>query len=519
MKFTKHLITFIFLFSLVLKGASQEAKDDFEKIYLEFHDKWDAGYDASLAEIDSIFQDCPDLERFPHYFIYKGDLLCHKGYYDLGLKYYLIAEKLIDLGYESKKIYDHRPIMYFKLGYAYADLYMPERLLEYINKGKAYLKDNYSFQTEYDFTELEAIYLYNHTDKKEQALDMLEALYAKASLHKNSPVYQIINTTRLRTIEFAMRIDDMARAKKLLNALKNDTWIDSIDGQYLRWYYSVSSDFYAKKKAYKKAILYNDSIYLTSPIELEDKESLFESYIKIHTNLGNDSAANGYKDSLSQVLKVQRGKRQQSAVDLIEQNDKYEKLVSSLSYESKQTKWFWGISMLIAALVVSAIVFWYGKRRRKVKKELIRERQKVELLNDNYQQLLKNYQFTTKQLEKIKHTLVVEIQKNKSPQIIALHKSISNNITSNFNEKLLSINKLRDQFILNLREQFPDLTNYESLICFYTKMGLSAKEIGQITNLTVRSIQSHQYRIGQKTKKQFNAKLKDFLEKVPLTMF
>lgn len=519
MKLITYFLQLVFLISLAGNVIAQDDKGDFEKKYLEFHDKWDAGYDASLEEIDSIFQDCPDLERFPHYFIYKGDLLSGKGYYDLGLKYYLIAEKLIDLGLESKKIYDHRPIMYFKLGYAYADLYMPERLQEYIKKGKSYLKENYSFQTEYDFTELEAIYLFNHTSQKVKALDMLEALYEKAGLYKESPVYKIINTTRLRTIEFAMRINDLQRAERLLNELKTDPWIHSIDGQYLRWYYTVCSDFYAKMEAYHKAIQYNDSIYMTSPIELEDKESLFESYIKINTSRGNDSIANSYKDSLSHVLKVQRRKRQESAVELTEENDKYEKLVASLSYESKQTKWFWGISMLIAAILVSAIIFWHGRRRRKVKKELIRERQKVELLNDNYQQLLKNYQFTTKQLEKIKHTLVVEIQKNKSPQIIALHKSISNNITSNFNEKLLSINKLRDQFILNLREQFPDLTNYESLICFYTKMGLSAKEIGQITNLTVRSIQSHQYRIGQKTKKQFDAKLKDFLEKVPLTMF
>lgn len=511
---------FLFFYTATTLIANGQMSDrEFEKIYLDFHDKYDAGYDPSLEEIETLFKDCPDLERFPHYFIYKGDLLSNKGYQDLGLKYYLIAEKLIDLGYESKKIYDHKPIMYFKLGYAYADLYMPKKLLEYIKKGKSYVKENYSFQTEYDFTELEAIYIYNHTDDKNKAIAMLEALYDKAKLYPESPIYSIINTTRLRTIGYLIEIDNLEKSERLLNELKNDSWLKSIDGDYLRWFYTVCRDFHYKKQEYPKAIQYNDSIYQTSPLELEDKESLFEGYIKLYARIGNDKMVGIYRDSLSNVLKLQRKTRQKSSVLLTEENDKYEKLVVSLSAKNKRKERYWLISILAATILLLASIAFFVKRRRNLKKQLKKERQKVDLLNVNYQQLLKNYQFTTKQLQKIEHALAVEMQKNSSPEIASLHRLISKNISKDLNEKLLSINKLRDQFILNIKERFPDLSNYESLICFYTKMGLTAKEIGQITSLTVRSIQSHQYRIGQKTKKKFDSKLKEFLEQVPLAMF
>ena len=515
MKIKAHII-FILLIGTNLIGQSREYQD-FEKRYLEFHEKWDAGYDASIEEVEELFKDCPDLKRFPHYFIYKGDLLCDKGYYDLGIKYYLIAEKLIDQGYENKKIYDHRPVMYFKLGYAYADLYMPEQLLEYIKKGKSYLEAHYAFQTEYDFTELEAIYLFNHTDRKSEAIEMLEALYEKAEKHKESPIYHIINTTRLRTVDYAMKVQDFNRAEKLLDKLKSDPWIKTINGVYLRWYYSVNSDFSFYKEEYDKAIAYNDSIYRTSPLELEDKESLFESYIEIHSQLGNYEIANNYRDSLGSVLKVQRRTRQKSSVLLTEENHKYEKMLATISRKNSNQELLWILSSLLLLGLILVIYRWFVSKKSALLMILNRETKRMDVLNDNYKQLLKNYQLTTSQLAKIKNVLAEEIQKNKSPEIISIQKAMVSKIQNSQDVNLLSIDELRDQFMINIKEEMPELSNYERLICFYTKMEMSAKEIGQVTNHTVRSIQSHQYRIGKKTLAKYDLSLKDFLETVPLS--
>lgn len=98
------------LFLIFNPIVSQFNKAAFEKNYLEFHEKWEAGYDCSLKEIETLFDQCPDLSQYPHYYLYKGDLLSSKGYSDLALKYYLLGEKYNALGYENKKIYDHTPI-------------------------------------------------------------------------------------------------------------------------------------------------------------------------------------------------------------------------------------------------------------------------------------------------------------------------------------------------------------------------------------------------------------------------
>jgi hypothetical protein len=81
------------LFLIFNPIVSQFNKAAFEKNYLEFHEKWEAGYDCSLKEIETLFDQCPDLSQYPHYYLYKGDLLSSKGYSDLALKYYLLGEK------------------------------------------------------------------------------------------------------------------------------------------------------------------------------------------------------------------------------------------------------------------------------------------------------------------------------------------------------------------------------------------------------------------------------------------
>ena len=127
------------LFLIFNPIVSQFNKAAFEKNYLEFHEKWEAGYDCSLKEIETLFDQCPDLSQYPHYYLYKGDLLSSKGYSDLALKYYLLGEKYNALGYENKKIYDHTPIFYFKLGYNYAMIDAQVDFKKYIDKLKAYV--------------------------------------------------------------------------------------------------------------------------------------------------------------------------------------------------------------------------------------------------------------------------------------------------------------------------------------------------------------------------------------------
>lgn len=217
-----NIIYVIFLFTLISKATSQTSHKEFEKKYLEFHKKWDNGYDATLTEIDSIFKDCPDLTRFPHYFLYKGDLLRHLGYGDLSIKYYVIAQKYIDLGYDSKHLEDHSPIVYFKLANAYFHLKIFDKMKNYIDLLEEYNQKKYSFHTEYDYKELLAMYWFYSDNKKEDAIHLLEEIYNKAGKHKKSPVYMIRNTALLKAINMSLQIKEYKKAERILKVIHKE---------------------------------------------------------------------------------------------------------------------------------------------------------------------------------------------------------------------------------------------------------------------------------------------------------
>jgi hypothetical protein len=483
---------------------------DFKKKYIKFYDAWDQVHDATLSEIDSLFVDCPDLSQCPHLFLFKGDILRDLGYSDLAVKYYLIGQKYIEAGHQNNKNYDHLPLIYYKLGKTYYELNQPKKMKEYLDKGKAYVTDNYSFRSTYYLNELEAMYFFVFGNEKEKALNLLEKIYDELLQHPEEPIYTIRNTTRLTTIEFALRIHDLERGKKMLIELKKDPWVKTIDGLYLQWFYRVNSDFYFLKKDYDNVKRYNDSIYHTKNLEFENREWLYEQYIKLYDTLQQVEKRDLYKDSLTNLLKLYRTKRQVANLKLTHENESFEKLVKQLERKNKKERYFWFLTFIVLLVLVFIAYKIFEKRRKVLKIEFEKESKRVELLNENYRKLLKNYQFSRQQMDRIKKTLLEE-----SPDLYYL--LIDNKLESHHSKKeLFSFNQLRDDFILNIKRVLPTASTVESLICFYVKMGFTAKEISQITSLTLRSIQSHQYRLRKKVRHELKRNFDEFIRDLKL---
>ncbi|MEK9614613.1 MAG: hypothetical protein VW080_11920, partial [Flavobacteriaceae bacterium] len=249
-------------------------------------------------------------------------------------------------------------------------------------------------------------------------------------------------------------------------SLQKDPWVRTIDGRYLQWYYRVNSDFYFHKEEYDLVRRYNDSIYDTKNLEFENREWLYEQFIKLYDTLQQIEKRDLYKDSLKDLLKLFRSKRQAANINLTLENESFEKLVAQLEGKNKKERFFWFLTFIILWALGFIVYKIFKKRRKVLKREFEKESKRVELLNENYRKLLKDYHFNRQQMDRIKITLSKEVPTLYKYKI---KKELSNHRTT---RELLSFNLLRDEFILEIKEILSSASTVESLICFYVKNGI-----------------------------------------------
>ncbi len=74
-------------------------------------------------------------------------------------------------------------------------------------------------------------------------------------------------------------------------------------------------------------------------------------------------------------------------------------------------------------------------------------------------------------------------------------------------------NIVHNNFIKNIRSQYPALTTNELLLCAYIKMNLATKEIAPLMNMSVRGVETIRYRMRKKLNLDREESLTDFLNK------
>ncbi|WP_225585334.1 histidine kinase [Flavobacterium sp. MDT1-60] len=74
-----------------------------------------------------------------------------------------------------------------------------------------------------------------------------------------------------------------------------------------------------------------------------------------------------------------------------------------------------------------------------------------------------------------------------------------------------NLNQIHNEFIINLSQQYPNLTPKDIKLCIYLVMNLSSKEIAPMMNITFRGVDLHRYRLRKKLNLTSEENLSRFL--------
>ena len=88
---------------------------------------------------------------------------------------------------------------------------------------------------------------------------------------------------------------------------------------------------------------------------------------------------------------------------------------------------------------------------------------------------------------------------------------MTDNIFDRFEEQF---NLLHNNFIKELKNRYPDLSRNELMLCAYTIMELSTKEIAQLLNISGRGVETMRYRLKKKIVDDKNTDFTEFLKSI-----
>lgn len=80
----------------------------------------------------------------------------------------------------------------------------------------------------------------------------------------------------------------------------------------------------------------------------------------------------------------------------------------------------------------------------------------------------------------------------------------------------IHFNKVHNNFLLNLKNRFPDLKAHELKLCAYLRMNLSSKEIARLLSISVRGVEINRYRLRKKLQLKPREDLFEFLMNIDL---
>ncbi len=174
------------------------------------------------------------------------------------------------------------------------------------------------------------------------------------------------------------------------------------------------------------------------------------------------------------------------------------------------------------------------QEKEKQQQQIVEETEQ-ELNTLKNEQLEKELQFQKKELasatmhimqkgemiNSIREDLTKAIQKNADPaqvkkdieKIIRMLQQDSI-LDDSWEQFTLHFDQVHSNFLKNLREKYPHLTNYDQKICAYLRMNLSTKEIATLMNISVRGVEGSRYRLRKKLAIPKEVNLVKFIQKV-----
>ncbi|MBC7902026.1 MAG: transcriptional regulator [Gemmatimonadaceae bacterium] len=208
------------------------------------------------------------------------------------------------------------------------------------------------------------------------------------------------------------------------------------------------------------------------------------------------------------------------------------------------TIWAWIMYALIAIWIAFLL---YRKQRRK----LLRERQKhmeeqkrlaylhqlemeksekelVKLKNEKLEteigfkntelastamHLVQKAEFLLKIKDELHHLTKAGKDKSEQPDVKKLLRILSEEEKLNEEWEQFSVHfdKVHSDFLITLKEKYPNLSAHELKLCAYLRMNLSSKEIAQLMSISVRGVEISRYRLRKKLQLPTETNLFQFL--------
>lgn len=120
-------------------------------------------------------------------------------------------------------------------------------------------------------------------------------------------------------------------------------------------------------------------------------------------------------------------------------------------------------------------------------------------------------------LSQLKDQIASETSKKESASgFQRIIRTIDQNISTSHDWKVFetNFNQVHESFLKKLTNQYPDLSHGDLKLAAYLRMNLSTKEIAQLLNITIRSVELKRYRLRKKLGIETEENLSDFMMKM-----
>lgn len=310
---------------------------------------------------------------------------------------------------------------------------------------------------------------------------------------------------------------------------KSLQFAEKIEDEYLQiiLHQNIAESYIALKK-YNNALTHNkkSEILLNKNQHLALKVTLHQFYAQIYE--GKKAYTNAYnsiklyqklKDSLDNkatqlkianintAMEIEKHKTdvelQQNTIKALENEKFIDKLKTTI--------------LLISLVLLTFLTYWFIMRSKQKIKTLKTEKSNAEdRLDFNKTKVQKmglnistSQEYVASFSEKIKDTLSKITDKKSKEEITKLLRDIQSYKIINDNKKELKtyLNKINDEYLYNLTTKYPALTKEEQQLCSLIFLNLKNKDIANILNLSVRSIENKRYRIRKKMELSTNESL------------
>lgn len=284
--------------------------------------------------------------------------------------------------------------------------------------------------------------------------------------------------------------------------------------------------------AYLKSLESNYS----NPENTKLLKEIFKLYTCWYAYKGDYKQAFEYEEKLNKVIESieidkeeERSARLLFELDLEKNNNELLQKSITLSQKEKalqiETNRRNIISFLLIIAILLALFIWYTSRKKQ--KHILQLEEFNQLLSQK-EQTLKNQlsvikdkeerlerEFEINKREFASHILLKSstnhllsdlskmlehIEQTDAKKILQMKKRIDSTI--NFEDEWTNLNlhfeKSDPAFFNKLTERHPNLTKNEVKHCAYIKMGLSAKDVSKLNNVSIRSVETARYRLKKK---------------------